>query len=51
MSCKYTKEELLARHWSMTKEQMKRVKALLRLGVTDDDIVVADRLIKMGRYY
>lgn len=50
LSCKYTKEELLARHWGMNVVQMKRVKALLRLGVCEEDLEVADRLLKLGRF-
>ena len=49
LSCKYTKEELLARHWGMNLVQMKRVKALLRMGVCEEDLEIADRLLKMGR--
>lgn len=49
LSCKYTKEELLARHWGMDLNQMKRVKALLRMGVCEEDLEIADRLLKMGR--
>lgn len=49
VSSKYTKEELMARHWGMSTEQMKRVKALLRLGVCEEDLIVADRLLKLGR--
>lgn len=50
LSCKYTKEELLARHWGMNLKQMKRVKALLRMGVCEEDLEIADRLLKMGRF-
>lgn len=49
LSYKYTKEELLARHWGMNLLQMKRVKALLRMGVYEEDLEIADRLLKMGR--
>lgn len=50
LSCKYTKQELMARHWGMSLTQMKRVKALLRMGVCEEDLVIADRLLKMGRW-
>lgn len=50
LSCKYTKEEILARHWGMNLQQMKRVKALLRMGVCEEDLEIADRLLKMGRF-
>lgn len=50
LSCKYTKEELLSRHWGMNLEQMKRVKALLRMGVCEEDLEIADRLLKIGRF-
>lgn len=49
VSCKYTKAEIMAKHWGLTVEQMGRVKALLRMGVCEEDIAVADRLLKMGR--
>ncbi|CAM9401754.1 unnamed protein product [Ectocarpus sp. 13 AM-2016] len=48
LSTKYTKEELMARHWGMNLMQMKRVKALLRMGVCEEDLEIADRLLKMG---
>lgn len=47
VSCKYTKEELLARHWDLSIEQATRVKALLLMGVAEEDLVVAERLIKL----
>lgn len=50
LSCKYTKEQLMARHWGMNLDQMKRVKALLTMGVSEEDLVVAGRLLKLGRY-
>lgn len=50
VSCKYTKEKLLERHWGVTIDQMRRVKALLRMGVCEEDLEIADRLIKLGRY-
>lgn len=49
LSCKYTKEEFIARQWGMNLLQMKRVKALLRMGVCEEDLEIADRLLKMGR--
>ena len=48
MSCKYTKEELLTRHNGITVDQIKRVKALLKLGVCEEDMAVADRILKLG---
>lgn len=50
VSRKYTKEEFMARYWGVSPEQEKRVKALLLLGVNEDDLVIADRLLKLGRY-
>lgn len=50
LSFKYTKEELMARHWGMNMVQMKRVKALLTMGVCEEDLEIADRLLKMGRF-
>lgn len=50
MSSKYTKEELIARQWGLSTNQVKRVKALLRMGVCEEDLVIADRLIKLGRW-
>ncbi|CBN75317.1 conserved unknown protein [Ectocarpus siliculosus] len=38
----------MARHWGMNLMQMKRVKALLRMGVCEEDLEIADRLLKMG---
>jgi len=38
------------KYWGVTPEQEKRVKALLRLGVNEDDLVIADRLLKLVRY-
>lgn len=49
VSRKYTKEELLARHWDLNINQATRVKALLLMGVSEEDLVIADRLIKLGR--
>lgn len=48
LSCKYTKDELMWRHWGVSVEQMKRVKALLRLGVSEDDLVIAKKLVNLG---
>lgn len=42
-------EQFVLRKWGMSVEQMKRVKALLRLGVSEEDLVIADRLLKLGR--
>lgn len=50
LSFKYTKEEILARHWGLTVAQTGRVKALLRMGVSEEDLIVAERLLKLGRY-
>ena len=49
VSYKYTREELMARYWGINMEQVKRVKALLRLGVDEDDLAIASKLLKLGR--
>lgn len=49
VSSKYTEEQLMARHYGMSMAQAKRVKALLMMGVCEEDLAVADRLLKLGR--
>lgn len=50
ISRSYTKEEFMVKYWGVSPEQEKRVKALLQLGVNEDDLVIANRLLKLGRY-
>lgn len=47
MSCKYTKDELMERKLGVQAGRLTIMKALLRMGVCEEDLVIAERLMKL----
>lgn len=45
ISMLYEKEDVMLKHFGVTQEQALRTQALLRLGVTDEDVRIAERLM------
>lgn len=45
ISTLYEKQDVMAKHFGVTPEQALRTQALLRLGVTDEDVRIAERLM------
>lgn len=45
VSTLYEKQAVMAKHFGVTQEQALRTQALLRLGVTDEDVRIAERLM------
>lgn len=45
VSTLYEKQDVMAKHFGVTQEQALRTQALLRLGVTDEDVRIAERLM------
>ena len=45
ISMLYEKEDVMVKHFGVTQEQALRTQALLRLGVTDEDVRIAERLM------
>lgn len=45
ISTLYDKQDVMVKHFGVTPEQALRTQALLRLGVTDEDVRIAERLM------
>lgn len=45
ISTLYEKQDVMSKHFGVTQEQALRTQALLRLGVTDEDVKIAERLL------
>lgn len=45
ISTLYKKKDVMAKHFGVTQKQALRTQALLRLGVTDEDVRIAERLM------
>lgn len=45
ISTLYDKQDVMTKHFGVTQEQALRTQALLRLGVTDEDVRIAERLM------
>lgn len=45
ISTLYDKQDVMVKHFGVTQEQALRTQALLRLGVTDEDVRIAERLM------
>lgn len=45
ISTLYEKQDVMTKHFGVTQEQALRTQALLRLGVTDEDVRIAERLM------